>query len=71
VPGEIKTRGSVQDCGCIALPAELQSLTGLYPGATFEFQADEDGSSVTLTLIQKADISKSTAGAACGVKADQ
>jgi len=71
VAEESTTRGSVQDCGCIALSAELQALTGLYPGAKFEFRAAEDGSSVTLTSIEKADISKSTTGAACGVKADQ
>src|SRR5258708_1753107 len=47
------TAYTVQDCGCIALPEELQERTGLYPGASFEFEAAEDGSSVTLTSIQR------------------
>lgn len=47
------TAGIVQECGCIALPEELQLRTGLYPGAVFQFQVAEDGSSVTLDSIQR------------------
>jgi bifunctional DNA-binding transcriptional regulator/antitoxin component of YhaV-PrlF toxin-antitoxin module len=56
----------VQDCGCIALPEELQERTGLYPGASFELEAAEDGSSVTLTSIQRAPkLDEPSVGASC------
>jgi hypothetical protein len=60
--------GSVQDCGCIALPEELQQRTGLYPGATFRFEVAKDGSSVTLTSIQRSLSIEPATGASCGTK---
>jgi hypothetical protein len=45
--------GTVQGCGCIALPEELQEKTGHYPGATFEFRVAEDGAELILTFIER------------------
>jgi hypothetical protein len=59
--------GTVQDCGCIALPAELQERTGLYPGASFQLDVAEDGFSVTLTSIQRSQSIKPFPGASCGI----
>jgi bifunctional DNA-binding transcriptional regulator/antitoxin component of YhaV-PrlF toxin-antitoxin module len=61
----------VQDCGCIALPAELQERTGLYPGATFQIDVAEDGSSVTLTSIQRSQSIKPVPGASCDMHAEK
>jgi len=65
------TTYTVQDCGCIALPEELQRRTGLYPGASFEFQTADDGSSVTLTSIQPTHPTGPAPGAVCGGNPDQ
>jgi bifunctional DNA-binding transcriptional regulator/antitoxin component of YhaV-PrlF toxin-antitoxin module len=40
--------GRVQECGCIALPEELQELTGLYPGATYEIALAAEGTEIVL-----------------------
>jgi hypothetical protein len=64
------TSYTVQDCGCIALPDELQKLTGLYPGAVFRFEVAEDGSSVTLTSIQRTHPAEPKLVAACGNNLD-
>jgi hypothetical protein len=64
------TSYTVQDCGCIALPEELQEFTGLYPGAAFQFEAAEDGSSVTLTSIQRTHPAEPKSGATCGSNLD-
>lgn len=42
------TTGRVQDCGCIALPEEIQQRTGLYPGANFQLDLTPEG---TLLLV--------------------
>jgi hypothetical protein len=60
---------AVQECGCIALPEELQKKTGLYPGASFQFEVAEDGSSITLTSIQRAQPSNLNHGVVCGAQA--
>jgi hypothetical protein len=46
------TVGRVQDCGCIALPEELQAQTGLYPGATYELEMAEGGASILLRILE-------------------
>ena len=38
----METVSRVQDCGCIALAAEVQEQTGLYPGATFRVELTSD-----------------------------
>jgi bifunctional DNA-binding transcriptional regulator/antitoxin component of YhaV-PrlF toxin-antitoxin module len=60
------TTYTVQECGCIALPEELQRRTGLYPGAIFEFEVAEDGSRVTLASIQRTQSKEPASGAHCG-----
>jgi hypothetical protein len=62
------TTFTVQECGCIALPEELQQKTGLYPGATFQFEVAEDGSSITLNAIQRTQPSDLNHGAVCGAQ---
>ena len=44
--------GRVQECGCIALPEEIQKQSGLYPGATYEIEMTEDGAVVLLRPLQ-------------------
>jgi bifunctional DNA-binding transcriptional regulator/antitoxin component of YhaV-PrlF toxin-antitoxin module len=56
----------VQDCGCIALPEEVQRQTGLGPGATFQMIVAEDGSSVTLNSIHPSQSAEIPPGAVCG-----
>jgi hypothetical protein len=59
----------VQDCGCIALPEDLQRKSGHGPGASFEFHVAEDGSNVTLSSIHP---SQSVSfGTSCGIPATQ
>jgi hypothetical protein len=62
------TAYTVQECGCIALPEELQQKTGLYPGASFQFEVAEDGSSITLNAIQRTQPSDLKHGAVCGAQ---
>jgi hypothetical protein len=59
---------AVQECGCIALPEELQQKTGLYPGASFQFEVAEDGSSITLASIHRTQPSHLKQGAVCGTQ---
>jgi bifunctional DNA-binding transcriptional regulator/antitoxin component of YhaV-PrlF toxin-antitoxin module len=56
----------VQDCGCIALPEEVQQQTGLRPGASFQIIVAEDGSSVTLNSIHPPLSSEIPSGTSCG-----
>jgi len=56
---------TVQECGCIALPEELQKKTGLYPGASFQYEVAEDGSRLALTAIQKAQAPDPKSGTVC------
>jgi len=56
----------VQECGCIALPEELQELTGLYPGATYRIEVAANGVGVLLTPVEKCSPGDSTSGAKCG-----
>jgi hypothetical protein len=65
------TTGTVQDCGCIALPEELQKETGLYLGALFQFVIAEDGSSVTLLSIQRGQIPEPVLGASCSIPTEK
>ena len=58
----------VQECGCIALPEELQKKTGLYPGASFQFEVAEDGSSITLNAIRRTQPSDLKQGVVCGTQ---
>jgi len=58
--------GRVQECGCIAIPEALQKQTGLYPGATFEIEAVEDGAAILLRTIEKGKPSDTAQGAHCG-----
>jgi len=44
--------GRVQECGCIALPEELQELTGLYPGATYEIALAAEGGEIVLRPLE-------------------
>jgi hypothetical protein len=61
----------VQDCGCISLPEDLQKVTGLYPGASFQFQVAEDGSRVILTSIQRTHPTEPSQGVTCGLQVDR
>jgi hypothetical protein len=54
----------VQDCGCIALPEEIQQQTGLRPGATFGIDVHADGS-LTLHFVEPASSSQPVSGATC------
>lgn len=63
------TTYTVQDCGCIALPEELQRKTGLGPGASFEFNVAPDGSSVTLSSIRPSQSAEVSFGTSCGIPA--
>jgi hypothetical protein len=58
--------GTVQECGCIALPEALQEKTGLYPGATFEIEVTTDGTALTLTPLKTCPPSNPKSGTKCG-----
>jgi hypothetical protein len=60
------TTYKVQDCGCIALPEEVQQQTGLGPGAWFQLAVAEDGRSVTLTSISPPHSFEIPSGTTCG-----
>ena len=59
--------GTVQDCGCIALPEEVQRQTGLYPGASFRIEAVDEGLSVTLVVLERSEVKPTMSGTACPV----
>ena len=58
--------GRVQECGCIALPEELQELTGLYPGATYEIVVNPHGSGLVLVPLETEQPKLPKLGAECG-----
>jgi len=55
----------VQECGCIALPEEVQKQAGLYPGASYEMELTADGA-VVLWPVERAQLSEPRAGTCCG-----
>jgi bifunctional DNA-binding transcriptional regulator/antitoxin component of YhaV-PrlF toxin-antitoxin module len=58
--------GRVQECGCIALPEEVQKQVGLYPGATYEIEVTEDGAAVLLRPVERSQPGEPRIGASCG-----
>jgi bifunctional DNA-binding transcriptional regulator/antitoxin component of YhaV-PrlF toxin-antitoxin module len=58
--------GTVQECGCIALPEALQAKIGLYPGATFEIEVTPDGTELILTPLKTCTPSNPKPGIKCG-----
>ncbi len=55
----------VQDYGCVALPDEIQKMTGLYPGATFTLKLKGDGN-VLLVPVKRSQPSMIQSGVSCG-----
>ncbi len=62
--------GRVQDCGCIALPEDLQQKTGLYPGAIFDIDLDSDGHALLLRPLETREKSHINSGAQCPLISD-
>jgi bifunctional DNA-binding transcriptional regulator/antitoxin component of YhaV-PrlF toxin-antitoxin module len=58
--------GRVQECGCIALPEELQAKTGLYPGATYEIELSAEGHGLLLVPLEKRESPPPELGSKCG-----
>jgi bifunctional DNA-binding transcriptional regulator/antitoxin component of YhaV-PrlF toxin-antitoxin module len=58
--------GRVQECGCIALPEELQELTGLYPGATYEIEVSAEGRRLVLVPLESGQTRLPKLGTKCG-----
>jgi len=58
--------GRVQECGCIALPEELQELTGLYPGATYEIVLAAEGTEIVLRPVETRPKGTPEPGSQCG-----
>jgi len=58
--------GRVQECGCIALPEEVQKQAGLCPGATYEIEVTEDGAAVLLRPLKPSQPGEPRIGASCG-----
>jgi hypothetical protein len=58
--------GRVQECGCIALPEELQELTGLYPGATYEIKISAEGRALVLLPLETRQSKLPKLGTECG-----
>jgi bifunctional DNA-binding transcriptional regulator/antitoxin component of YhaV-PrlF toxin-antitoxin module len=58
--------GRVQECGCIALPEELQELTGLYPGATYEIDLSPGGTELILRPLETRQPTDPKPGTQCG-----
>ncbi len=61
----MKATGCVQECGCIALPEEIQLKTGLYPGAKFQLELTPEGNLLLVPLEPRSD-SAPKLGAMCG-----
>jgi hypothetical protein len=58
--------GRVQECGCIALPEDLQRKTGLYPGATFQIESAPDDAGLLLLPLETRPPSDPKPGTQCG-----
>jgi bifunctional DNA-binding transcriptional regulator/antitoxin component of YhaV-PrlF toxin-antitoxin module len=58
--------GRVQECGCIALPEELQAKTGLYPGATYEIEVSAEGNGLVLVPLEAGQSKLPKLAAECG-----
>jgi bifunctional DNA-binding transcriptional regulator/antitoxin component of YhaV-PrlF toxin-antitoxin module len=58
--------GRVQECGCIALPEEIQKKTGLYPGATFQIECTPDGIGLILQPLETRQPSDPYPSSQCG-----
>jgi hypothetical protein len=58
--------GTVQDCGCIALPEAMQAKTGLYPGATFQIEVTPEGTGLLLLPLETREPSDPKPGTQCG-----
>jgi len=58
--------GRVQDCGCIALPEDLQQQTGLYPGAIYEIDVAPDGVALLLRPMETRQPTDPKPGTHCG-----
>lgn len=58
--------GIVQECGCIALPEDLQAKTGFYPGATFEIELTPGGTAILLRPLKTGQPSDPKPGTHCG-----
>jgi hypothetical protein len=56
---------TVQECGCIALPEDIQEQTGLSAGATFRMEASADGATLMIHVVHRTALSEPPAGAAC------
>jgi len=57
--------GQVQDCGCIALPEQLQRQSGLYPGATFQIDLVAAGTGILIHSVQRSERELPRLGATC------
>ena len=57
--------GRVQECGCIALPEEVQKQVGLYPGVSYEMELTDDGA-VVLRPQEPSCAGEPSIGASCG-----
>jgi hypothetical protein len=65
-PIETRFEGSVQDCGCIAIPEALQTAFHLGPGARFRIEAAGNGSHLLLIPLESSAASTDPRlGAAC------
>jgi hypothetical protein len=58
--------GKVQECGCIALPEELQARTGLFPGATYEIDVTPEGTALLVLPLETRPPSDPKPGTQCG-----
>ena len=57
--------GRVQDCGCIALPEDIQEQTGLYPGATYRIELTSNRQILLIPISPQARPEPQT-GVRCG-----
>jgi len=60
---------ALQDCGCVALPLELQEKLGVGAGAVFAVICSSG--ELRLSVVSGGDVSGVRAGAACPVKTDR
>jgi len=58
--------GRVQECGCIALPEELQELTGLYPGTAYKIEVSAEGRGLVLVPLERGQTRLPKLGTKCG-----